>query len=241
MTQRLVRTEPLLSIVPRPLVTDALAAHTSAPLSYFSVEFRAPWTGDVQVKQYKSTVRIQFPEGQFIMFSDPSQGIDRIKSLRENRQGDPERVFGSQAMRSNFAFVQTTLRLTPKDITLWRPRVQLVRNCVMFGLKLAEIGGTETGLFQFQFGSSKGFQKGDPEKAAAVTLQVFDPSDREFSIFIGRTKGTDGRVRQEDINSVLASIRYMNDFRPSDGESESSSRIQVPAQAEAARVSERTR
>jgi hypothetical protein len=77
-------------------------------------------------------------------------------------------------------------------------------------LKTPELSRAESGLFRFQFGGLRGFQKGDPAKTSVVDLDVFDENDRELKIFMGRTKGTEGIIRQEDVNTVLSSIRRWN-------------------------------
>lgn len=139
---------------------------------------------------------------------DPVQRVDRIKIMHENSRDEKvEKVFGSDAMRSNFALLNTVLNLTPKDISLWMPRIQLTRNCVLLMLKGGELAGTETGLFRFQNERIRGFQKCDPARSPSVVLDAFDYADREYLIFVGRTNGTNGLVRQEDINLILSTLK----------------------------------
>src|SRR5438046_10757184 len=96
------------------------------------------------------------------MVFDPSAPFDRIKVLAANSPGhDSERVFGREALRSNYAFLSAILNVTPRDISPWMPRAQLVRNSVFLMLKRAELASTQTGLFRFQNERVKGFQPGD--------------------------------------------------------------------------------
>jgi hypothetical protein len=203
-----IKNYPLLARVPEPLPTKNISQPSGQKLAFFDVEFQVPWSGEGQTKQWQKFARIQFSDGQFVMFFDPSTRVDRIKVLAENNsRRDSERVFGVEAMRSNYAFMNAILQVTPKDISPWMPRVQLVRNCVFLMLKEAELANTQTGLFQFRNQRMWGFQKGDPTKSPSVVLDAFDDSDREYEIFVGRTTGTNGHVSQEDINLILSTLK----------------------------------
>lgn len=195
--------------VPEPLST-ANVAPSSQKLTVFGVELQVPWGGEPQIKQWQKMERMQFADGQFVMLLDPSTMVDRIKILAETSPGhDAEVVFGKEAMRSNYAFLNAMLNVTPKHISLWMPRVQLVRNSVLLMLKGAELTGTQTGLFRFGNETVRGFQKGDPAKSPAVVLDAFDDADREYLIIVGRTSGTNGLVKQADINLILSTLKPM--------------------------------
>jgi len=96
-----LREDPSLARVPEPLPTSQTAQAAGQKFALYGVEFQVPWG---------STLR-----------------VDRIKVLHENSRGqEPERLFGSEAMRSNYALVNEILRVTPQDISLRIPRIQLV-------------------------------------------------------------------------------------------------------------------
>ncbi len=224
VTKREVKDDASLARVPEPVPTNKIAKAAGRAFSFFGVGFQVPWNGEPEVKQWQKVARIQFPEGQFVMLFDPSSRADRIRVLGENGRGlQVERVFGRDAMRSNYALVEAVLKVSPKDISLWMPRVQLVRNCVFLMLKKAELANTETGLFRFQNQTTRGFQKGDPAKSDAVAVDVFDNDDLEYSIIVGRVKDTKGIVSQEDINLILATITAKPVRTQPDNKSEASS------------------
>src|SRR5215472_2922135 len=127
--RRNAKEDPSLARVPEPLPTQRIAQAVGQKLTLYGVEFQVPWSGKAQVKELKRLVRIQFQQGQFVLLSDPSHGLNRIKVLKENgRSQEVERVWGSDAVRSDYALMNAVLHVTPKDITLWMPRIQLVRN-----------------------------------------------------------------------------------------------------------------
>ena len=224
LTKRAAKDDASLVRVPVPATTSRISQPAGKAFAFFGVEFQVPWGGEPKLKQSQLSARVQFPEGQFVLLFDPSQGVDRIKVLTESGAGRySERVFGSDAMRSNYAMVNSLLNVTPKDISLWMPRVQLVRNCIFLMLKPTELVNTETGLFQFQNQRMRGFQKGDPAKSEAVDLDAFDADDREYKIFVGRTKGTHGSLRQEDINLILSTLKFTRPTPQADKKSDGSS------------------
>ncbi|PYT91800.1 MAG: hypothetical protein DMG36_17065 [Acidobacteria bacterium] len=207
-TKRAVKDDPSFARVPEPLPTNNIAQAASKKLTFFDVEFRVPWNGEVQIKQWQRVVRIQFIDGQFVMLFDPSSRVDRIKVLAANSPGhDSERVFGREALRSNYAFLSAILNVTPRDISPWMPRVELVRNSVFLMLKGAELANTQTALFRFQNERVKGFQRGDLARSPSVILDAFDDADREYEIFVGTTKDTKGLVSQEDVNLILSTLK----------------------------------
>lgn len=202
-----IKNDPLFARVPEPLPTKNISQPSGQKLAFFDVEFQVPWSGEGRVKQWQKVARIEFPDGQFVMFFDPLTRVDRIKVLAENSsRQDSEKVFGREAMRSNYAFLNAILNATPKDISWRMSRVQLVRNSVFLMLKGGELANTQTGLFRFQNERVKGFQKGDPAKLPSVVVDAFDGADREYLIFVGRTTGTNGLVMQEDINLILSTL-----------------------------------
>lgn len=223
LTKRAVKDDASLMRVPVPVTTSKATQPAGKAFVFFGVEFRVPWGGEAQVKQWQKLARIQFPEGQFVLLFDPSQRVDRIKALTESGQSHvSERVFGRDSMRSNYAMVSAILNVAPKDISLWRPREQLVRNCIFLMLKPTELTNAKTGLFQFQNQRIKGFQKGDPAKSEVVDLDAFDDRDREYQIIVGTTKGTHGLVSQEDINLILSTLEFVQANPQVDRKSEES-------------------
>ena len=222
--RRNAKEDPSLARVPEPLPTQRIAQAVGQKLTLYGVEFQVPWSGKAQVKELKRLVRIQFQQGQFVLLSDPSHGLNRIKVLKENgRSQEVERVWGSDAVRSDYALMNAVLHVTPKDITLWMPRIQLVRNSTFLMLKTAELANTQTGLFQYQNERVRAFQKGDPAKSPSVVLDAFDDADREYLIFVGRTTGTNGLVKQEDINLILSTLKPVQAIPQADQKRQTSS------------------
>ena len=209
---KLSREDALLRIIPRPLGTLGLSELSSPQFSYYGVNFETPWGKVSSVQQRSSLVRLQFDEGQFVLLFDPIRRLNRVKvssdiALAKGR--DISEVYGRDVMKSNYAFLHAVLYLTPEQISLFSGWKRLVRDGIFLQLKHMEVVGAETGFYCFQLGRLKGFQKGDPHKSDIVTIDAFDDKDREYEVWVGKTKGTRGVITQEDVNAILSTIEVL--------------------------------
>ena len=133
---------------------------------------------------------------------------------------DISEVYGRDVVKSNYLFLHAILYLTPDQISLFSGRKALVRDGVFLQLKHAEVMGAQTGLYRFQLGRLQGFQKGDPQKADCVIIDAFDDSDREYEVWVGKTRGTQAVVTQEDINAILSTLEALPGAQPERQEGE---------------------
>ena len=204
--------DTLLRTVPRPLAILGLSKLSSPQLSYYGVRFETPWGKVSRLQQEQSLVRLQFDNGQFVLLFDPLKRLNRLKVSRDSalaKGRDIKEVYGRDVTKSNYAFLHAILYLTPDQISLFSGWKRLVRDGIFLQLKHMEVLGAETGLYSFQFGSLRGFQKGDPQKADVVLIDAFDDSDREYEVWVGKTKGTKAVVTQEDINAILSTLEVL--------------------------------
>jgi len=158
-----------------------------------------------------------FNLGQFIVLFDPTRRVNRVKvstdfALAKGR--DITEVYGRDVMKSNYAFLHAILYLTPDQISLFSGWKRLVRDGIFLQLKHMELAGAQTGLYCFQLGRFRGFQKGDPHKSDIVIIDAFDDSDREYEVWVGRTRGTQAVVTQEDVNAILSTLEALPRAQP---------------------------
>ncbi len=211
--RKMVRRTPGLTMVPRPISIQDSRPIDGVPLSYFGVEFRAPWNHVEEVKKSSASARIQFKAGQFVMIWDPKRALDRVATLRSGASKGAIEIFGDEATRSNYSLVRTELNLTPGQISLLMPAREAIRDLLLLQLKIIETTNAETGLFSFEVRGLRGFQKGDPARAQFVLINAFNGQDGEYKLLIGAAKGTAGVVTQEDINKILWTIQPVADSR----------------------------
>jgi hypothetical protein len=193
-----------------PLDTTETSPSAGNGLSYFGVSFETPWSEVGKVKLWASAVRVQFKEGQFVFLWNPKQAVDPARVSKDAaaaRGRDIADVYGEDAVKSNYAFLRTVLYLTPAQVSLFSGFKTIVRDAVFLQLKHLEMKGAETGLYFFQLGTVKGFQKGDPAKVPVVLIEAFDAQDRDYQVWVGKTLGTRGQVTQQDINLILSTLR----------------------------------
>jgi hypothetical protein len=220
---KLSHEDTFLRVVPRPLATSGVSKISSPQLSYYGVKFETPWKQVSRVQQESSLVRVQFDGGQFVVLFDPTKRVNRLKistdaALAKGR--DVSEVYGRDAVKSNYAFLHAILYLTPDQISLFSGWKRFVRDGAFLQFKHMEAVGAQTGLFCFKSGRLQGFQKGDPYRADIVILDAFDDSDREYEVWVGRTRGTQAAVNQEDINAILSTLEALPGAQPERQEGE---------------------
>ena len=211
-TKRTIRRAPVSRVVPQPLLDTAVAPAAGPEFSYFGVQFRTAWRGQIEIKELRSLVRIQFPTGQSVLFFDPSTSLDMINTARQAGQPDfIESLYGAEAARSNYSLMEGALNSVPDQLSLWQTRRGIVTKGELLILKTMMIMHGETGVYRFQMGNLKGFQEGDPSKVSVVVVHGFDRLDRQYEIEVFAAEA--GLIKQSEINTILSSLQPAPDSR----------------------------
>jgi hypothetical protein len=214
--KRQARNSPELWIVPTPLPNVPIERSEGLKFSYFGYEFEVPWNQLKQERKLESMVILNFVNGGVVVFPDPSQKIgdlDAMKQEAAKKGRDVRNVFGDQATRSNYAMRSKILYLTPKDLSLFSSRQEMVTNSVLLLLKPVHAGIVKGGLYSFQTEWLRGFQEGSPAKDLMTIIDGFDDQDHEVELWVGSEKGTN-KPSQADINRILYSLRPDAVFSP---------------------------
>jgi hypothetical protein len=191
--------DPLLAVIPQPLKDYTVNSREGMSFSQFGYEFEAPWKDVDRVDNLKSLTRIYFKGGQFVLFFDPNQKIDRLKVMQDAaaQNGKDLRVlFGSEIPASNYQALNTILSTTPHHESHLIPSNDLVRNGLLLALKRSELVNGASCLYSVGTQNLLGFQKGDP----------LDKRDRHFEVWVGAQKGTSARITQADINRIVQTL-----------------------------------
>ncbi|MBI2682030.1 MAG: hypothetical protein HYX26_02225 [Acidobacteriales bacterium] len=197
--------------MPKPLpsvryeVTDTAAKK----LTYYGYDFDVAWTEIKQERKYKAITVLNFSGGGFVIFQDPAQSVKALQVMSipaQYRGTSLEDLFGPEVTRSNFAFQSAVLNTTPADVGLFSSRQKMVRNSIFLVFKSVVVK-SKGGLYKFQTQWVQGFQIGDPERDATVTLIAFDARDNQIEIHIGSDKKSAHRYTQADVNRVIFSLR----------------------------------
>jgi hypothetical protein len=209
-TKWLLRNEPALLSVPRPLPLGVHRPSAGRKFSYFGYEFDSPWTELKRERRFESVVVLNFSTGGVIAeFAPVKNGseLDALKSGVAIRGVDLGDIFGHEATRSNYALRAKVLAMSPQNLRLFSSRQEMVANSLLLMIKALEVRRVQGGLFSFQTDWLHGFQEGDPALDNMVFVEAFDSQDQKIELYIGAEPTAKPKPSQTDINQILLSLR----------------------------------
>jgi hypothetical protein len=204
----------ILNEKPRPLTVVSANSAPGRKLVQGGFSFEVPWE-DLDVPNSKSGANVaafRFRSGRTILFVGPSPNQDALLSSAEESFGDGrgnlKKLLGAEASRTNYGFQRAILEETPGRISPFMPQRDAMRSSMLLVLKGISSAGGETGLFEVQSSSWKGFQFDDPSKTPKrVTLELYDNHDQHVEIIFRPGATEDAGVTQADVNRVLESLQ----------------------------------
>jgi hypothetical protein len=205
VAHHLGRSNALLNTVPQPLTRNDLAPSTGLTMRRFGIEFECPWKAVDLVNDYGAIGTIRFTSGQGLTVFGPSSqsgwaAIEETKGADGVSLGGIIGIDGS----SGFEWVNSILRITPEQISIFMPRAAAKRSAMLLTLKSFVATGAETGLFTINTARLKGFQKGDPSRhPASIQVDLFDDQNREVQYWFRTKQGSGAEITQADINRIL--------------------------------------
>lgn len=203
---------PDVSMAPVPLTDVSVAVTPHTRVSYFGYQFELP-CNDIDEQKSKTVGRIHitaFNSGNALWFSTfpPREFVDDVA---RNSGLDPEefrQLYGEQASKSDYGFMQMMLRITPKSISPFSSRKVAVSEMTLLVIKAISMPKADSGIFSIRAGTLQGFQFGDPRsKPFRITEELYDDSGGIDLIFIQKTDGSAPTIRQPEINRIIQSIR----------------------------------
>lgn len=202
------RGEPALWQTPQPLSIEPKSAAGGKYTAFRDVQFLSPWGEGRVFREFESGGLLKFGDSRSIAFL----GIKKIPPNFRTIKGDGKArtwlnsLIGETAMRSNFDMEREILNTTPGEIDFSLDRKRMVRTSMFELAKEAEVVKGETGIYEFETGRVRGFQKGNPEKAETVILDVYDSDDRLTTIILATLKNAPTRLTQAEVNAFIASL-----------------------------------
>jgi len=201
---------PVLYEAPRKLDLEDRVFTNGTTLSYFEYEFEVPWSNIGKEDKRETSVRVLFESGKGVAIISPETDINIVQGLRGD---DPEKakllsiLLGRELLESNHSFYNTVLRVTPNDISIFRPRNQVIRAAILLCFKRALSINGESGLFEFESHGFRGFQFGSPSISDKVILNIFDNDDRHLEILVFVAPKRQAKLSQEEINHIILTLR----------------------------------
>jgi hypothetical protein len=209
---------PVARVVPTELEDRSASEAPGAELSYFGYDFEVPWTDldAAQTKLYpkdkpeKTRVDLYFHSGlrlilkalpprEWTSSSDPDiQCVARVVAT----------VFGRDAMASDYNFVKAIYQFSPDRVHYWAlpPGVHYGEQAVLVAKSVMLLKPADTGIFNLQTPSFKGFQQGDPRiRQNVLCLNLY--SDEGSVEFMFDQRNYFGHsVTQPEINRIVQSL-----------------------------------
>ena len=210
------RNAPEMWVVPKPLPDVSIERSAGEKFSYFGYEFESPWTEVKRERKWESIAILNFSNGAFVSILDPAHGADELELIKQEaskRGTDIRNVFGDEATRSRYSLLAKILYLTPKDLSLFSSRQDMVSNSILLILKSIHTKRLKGGLYSFQTEWLRGFQEGAPEQDKMVIIEAFDAQDHKIELWIGSEQGA-VKLSQSEVNRILYSLHPASSSRP---------------------------
>jgi hypothetical protein len=206
---------PVARIVPTDLKDTSVSNAQGQKLSYFGYEFEVPWSDldETQTKMYpthkpdKTRVVLRFRSGLHVWVT----AIPRrswATELSTDFKVPPRRVESSFG-ESDYSFIKGLYEFTPDTMNHWSLS-QRVHGREAFLLLVKSIvlpRSAETGIFNLQNQSYKGFQSGNPQvRQDGIILHLFSDEGSVEMIFLQKDYQNPAGVSQPEINRIVQSM-----------------------------------
>lgn len=204
---------PAVKQAPIGLTDCSISQATGRKLSYFGYEFEVPWDDldEGKTKQMGKMRLIAFRSGNAMLFSRMAPK-EFVQTFLSSTKVDPENVrklWGEEALESDYALHRLILEATPEQVTLFTHREDAVRDAMLILFKgIMMPRGGESGIFRVRTEKFQGFQFGDPHsRPKSLDVEIFAEDGGLGFIFAQKDKGTTPAITQAEINRVIQTAR----------------------------------
>ena len=214
---------PVASVVPSDLKDQSISQGPGEKLSYFGYEFEIPWSDldETQTRLYptekaeKSRVDLRFRSGLRLLVTavPPREWANGLAKEMKTSPQKIEATFG----KSDYRFAKTIYEFTPDKMNHWTlsGRVHMREEFLLMIKSMALSKSADTGIFNLQNPSYKGFQQGNPQvRPDALTVSLYsDEGSLEFILLQHDYKNSAG-IAQPELNRIVQSVRRTTDGGP---------------------------
>jgi hypothetical protein len=204
-----VSVNPWFLEVPQPLPAAAEPAK-GVLVKAFDYSFTAPWQAEPKRTPSLTGVQLQFESGPVIVFYDPESQLDTLRTLKNLNPLEYQKlssIFSDHPMDSNYSLYQAVYSASPAQLSPVMAGRDAMRMNVLLLWKLSFGFDLPGEIFSFDFGKYRGFQFGDPASGQPVAVRVFDDRDRQFRFIFTVRAGSDAKLTQDDISTVVSSLK----------------------------------
>lgn len=206
---------PFVKRTPIELTDLSISQAPGLKLSYFGYEFEVPWT-DIDREKTKivggNKAIIAFQSGNVLsVWSGPPHEF--MNGLLEQGKIDREtfrKVYGDEALQSDYNFQRLILETTPEKITLLSTRKTAVSQGVLLMVKAICVpGDPNSGIFAVRGREFKGFHYGRPQSPPKYLSVELFPENGHLDLLFGQKTNGPTIISQADINRVVQTIHKL--------------------------------
>ena len=208
----LARKTPVVEMTPTPLPNLSASLSAGKQLSYFGYEFVVPWDDIDQAKtrmisDNKAIIAFQSGNSLSVWHGSPRAFVNSVLSNDKIDPSTLRRMYGDEALSSDFALYRTILQTTPENIIPFMSTRDAASRAVLLIVKGTILPrGTKSGVFTVSAGEFSGFQFGSPQNPSGeVSVRLFSDSN-SFNFIFNQKPGGPTVISQPDINRILQTL-----------------------------------
>jgi hypothetical protein len=207
----------VVRVLPTELKDQGVSQAPGLRLSYVGYNFEVPWN-DLDETQTKlspkdkpTRVVLVFRSGLRVMVTalPAREWVNSLPGELKVSPQEMEATFGHEAVQSDYNFVKTVYEFTPDTMHHWNiSSKQFARDATLLIIKsLAPLKCAETGIFNVQNESFKGFQQGNAEtRGSGVAVSLYSNEGSIELIFAEKNYKASTGVTQPEINRIIQSL-----------------------------------
>jgi len=214
MVRYTYRKMPDVARTPVSLPDTSISDVPHKKMSYFGYEFELPWDDvDEQKSKTAGTIRLTcFDSGNAFWFSrfPPKEFLNTVMKTAQLDPQGLRQLYGDDAFKSDYAFHQKMLRITPSEITPFISQRQAIAGQTLLLIKALSMPKASSGIFSIQTQRFEGFQFENPQsRPLRISDELFSDDGGIELIFFQKVGGSAPSISQSEINRIIRSIREL--------------------------------
>jgi hypothetical protein len=211
---------PAARVVPTDLKDLSVSQAPGMKLSYLGYEFEVPWSDLDESKTQLYPKDNPDKKMAFLFFRSGLRLVVKAVPPREwahyfatDWKLSPQQVdafMGHEAAKSDYIFLKNLYAFTPNSMHYWAlsPRLHYREQMLLLIKSVVPSKPAETGIFNIQDQSLKGFRQGDPRvRQDSLVLNLYSDNDSVEISFLQKEYHSPAGVTQPEINRIVQSLR----------------------------------
>ena len=211
---------PAARVVPTDLKDHSVSQAPGTMLSYLGYQFEVPWTDLDESKTKLYPQDNPDKKMAFLFFRSGLRLVVKAVPPREWAHGfatdwklSPQQVqafMGREAATSDYAFLKNLYAFTPSSMHYWAlsPQLHSREQMLLLIKSIVPSKPAETGIFNIQNQSLRGFQQGDPHvRQDYLLVNLYSDNDSIEIGFFQKDYPSPAGVTQPDINRIVQSLQ----------------------------------